>query len=72
MNIEKSVSPANSLNKEDLKSLVTQSLIVGALSSLTYFSENLIGVDFGDNSAFIVAALTVLSSTLIKFLSGTK
>lgn len=59
-----------SLNKADLKSLLTGFLIVLAGSALTFVSENVGQIDWGVYAPFVVAVAALLVNAGRKYLSG--
>lgn len=64
----KNGSKSGVLDNEDFKALIATSLKVGAAAALTYFGQNVSGIDFGANSAVVVSILVIAVDMLTKFL----
>lgn len=60
-----------SLALEDLKRIGIGALVAAGGAILTYVSENVSGLDYGDMTPVVVAVLSVLVNVLRKFLADT-
>lgn len=63
-----SKSPKGQLDLTDLKNLGKNSLKVGAAAALTFFAQNLSGVDMGEYSILIAGILTIVIDAIQKTL----
>lgn len=61
-------SKAFTLNTADLVSLVKNAALVGAAAGLTYFGQNMSGVDLGAISAFVVPVASLTIDALVKWI----
>ena len=64
------MSPKYSLNKEDGKKIVSGALVAISGALLTYTSQVITEIDFGQYTPIVVAIFSVLSNTLRKYLQG--
>lgn len=67
--MEVKVSNKYTLNKEDIISLGKGLLIAVAGAALTYLSENLGKINFGEYTPVVVALFSVLANIIRKFVS---
>jgi hypothetical protein len=65
-------SPRYTLALTDLKRIGLGAIVAAGGALLTYLSENIGGIDFGDWTPVAVAFLSVLVNVLRKFLTDTK
>ena len=70
MTIQSIGSPAGSLNWTDLQKVGKGALIAAAGAALTYLSEHLGSVDFGQYTPAVVAGISILINFGWKFLSN--
>jgi hypothetical protein len=63
-----SKSPKGQLDLTDLKNLGATSVRIGVAAALTYFTQNLSGVDLGEYSVIIVGVLTIVIDAVQKTL----
>ena len=63
-------SPLYKLNAEDLKKIGVGALVAVAGALLTYLSETIANVDFGDMTPVVMALWSVIANVARKFLSN--
>lgn len=68
--VSPTASEAGKLNATDAKSLMFTSLKMGMAYALTYFAQNISGVDLGENAPALVIIITLVIDTVVKFLAG--
>lgn len=64
------MSSQYSLNKEDLKKIAIGAGVALAGALLTYVSETITSVDFGEWTPIIVAIWSILANAARKFIAG--
>jgi hypothetical protein len=60
------------LDKDDIKTLAMNALLVGSAAALTYVGENLAGLDLGNTGLLLVPIVTVALNSAIKWLKDNK
>uniref|UniRef100_A0A6M3L472 Uncharacterized protein n=1 Tax=viral metagenome TaxID=1070528 RepID=A0A6M3L472_9ZZZZ len=60
------------LNKVDVKKILKGAGIAGSAAVLTYLLDILPNIDFGDNTALVVAIISVGINALLKLIAGQK
>ncbi len=60
------------LNTTDLRSIIIGACIAVGGALLTYLAEIVTQVDFGDNTALIVAVLSIIINTAKKAIEGNR
>ncbi len=61
------MSKSFSLDLADAKIVITKAVMVAAVAGLTYLGQNLMHLDFGAASVFIVPVLTAVVDTLVRW-----
>lgn len=60
------------LDKDDVKTLAFNALLVGSAAALTYVGENLAGLDLGNMGLLLVPIVTVALNSAISWINDNK